>query len=150
MCAIFQERKRDSMISMYYKGIEVGFVEHMDKWHVPDYDYYNQSLTMCKTYIDNALKKQFTRFKAIKEDRWHKNRFVVVEITSITDDKREVWTMHDGKREKLHVRNLYEYTTENMKVVKEIRKLRDASYKLEEKAQKLQEKMTMLKELGGV
>lgn len=124
-------------ITTTYRNIEITYSEHMDNWNCELFSKPANDLRSAKERIDKKLdaekKTPFTKFKAYVPSLGYQHNarsWPLVEVTSITEDGREVWISREGKREKTGKNysgdqspTVYPETPENTAIVEEIHRL---------------------------
>jgi hypothetical protein len=119
-------------ITTTYGGIEIEYQENKDRWRfeLNGREHFAESLAKAKERIDHTPKpkKPFKRIPAYYRKNWN-DEIERVEITSVSESnylEPNVWVVSaSGKRQKLDSSCLYEISTDNDQVIKEVGAISD-------------------------
>ncbi len=135
-----------SEIKTTYRDIEIKYNEHHNNWMCDLFTQPANNLSSAKERIDKKLdaekKKPFKRFRAFVQSLGYGSpSWPLVEVTSVTDNGKEVWCSNGGERKKIGGYSVqgppvYPETPENSALIKEIKDHETAINNLKSKINK--------------
>jgi len=129
-------------IKTEYKGFELIFKEWDDYWYIggdrSDSERKFEKLSDLKIYIDEILKTEFVRFKVIHRN-W--SEYKIMTVTSKPDDNNFWLINEDNKRIKAHIKHIFMYNQQNIKILEAITIIEQRMDELKDQRDELAKKL---------